>query len=142
MEDFYKRKSLAEMTQEEWESLCDGCGRCCFRKYITGYGKREKVHFTRVACDLMDLKTGQCRNYQNRFKIIKDCLQLTKDNVGKFDWLPQSCAYRLLYYKQPLPLWHPLITGRKESVREAGIFIENGIHESQVNECDWDEYEI
>jgi len=142
MEDFYKRKSLAEMTQEEWESLCDGCGRCCFRKYITGYGKREKVHFTRVACDLMDLKTGQCRNYQNRFKIIKDCLQLTKDNVGKFDWLPQSCAYRLLYYKQPLPPWHPLITGRKESVREAGIFIENGIHESQVNECDWDEYEI
>ena len=142
MEDFYKRKSLAEMTQEEWESLCDGCGRCCFRKYITGYGKREKVHFTRVACDLMDLKTGQCRNYQNRFKIIKDCLQLTKDNVGKFDWLPQSCAYRLLYYKQPLPPWHPLITGRKESVREAGILIQNGIHEHEVDECDWDEYEI
>ena len=130
------------MTQEEWESLCDGCGRCCFRKYITGYGKREKVHFTRVACDLMDLKTGQCRNYQNRFKIIKDCLQLTKDNVGKFDWLPQSCAYRLLYYKQPLPPWHPLITGRKESVREAGILIQNGIHEHEVDECDWDEYEI
>ena len=142
MPEFYKTKSLSELSPEEWESLCDGCGRCCFRKYITGYGKREKVHFTRVACDLMDLKTGQCRNYQNRFKIIKDCLQLTKDNVGKFDWLPQSCAYRLLYYKQPLPPWHPLITGRKESVREAGIFIENGIHESQVNECDWDEYEI
>ncbi|MBQ8012824.1 MAG: YcgN family cysteine cluster protein [Treponema sp.] len=138
----FKPKSLAELTPEEWESLCDGCGRCCYRKYITGYGKREKIHYTRVACDLMDLKTGKCRDYENRFKIIKDCLQLTKNNVSQFDWLPETCAYRLVYEGKPLPDWHPLISGRKESVGEAGILIQNGIHESEVDECDWDEYEI
>ena len=139
---FYETKSLSEMTREEWESLCDGCGRCCYRKYVTGYGKREKTHFTRVACDLLDLKTQKCRDYENRFSLIKDCLQLTKNTVGKFDWLPETCAYRLLYYKQPLPEWHPLVSGRAESVREAGIVIQNGVHERDVNEADWDEYEI
>ena len=139
---FYETKSLSEMTREEWESLCDGCGRCCYRKYVTGYGKREKTHFTRVACDLLDLKTQKCRDYENRFSLIKDCLQLTKNTVGKFDWLPETCAYRLLYYKQPLPEWHPLISGRAESVHEAGIVIQNGVHERDVNKADWDEYEI
>ena len=138
----FKPKSLAELTTEEWEALCDGCGRCCYRKYITGDGKREKIHYTRVACDLLDLKTGKCRDYENRFKIIKDCLQLTKNNVSQFDWLPETCAYRLVYEGKPLPDWHPLISGRKESVGEAGILIKNGIHEHEVDECDWDEYEI
>jgi len=138
----FKPKSLAELTPEEWEALCDGCGRCCYRKYITGYGKREKTHFTRVACDLLDLKTGKCTDYENRFKIIKDCLQLTKNNVSQFDWLPETCAYRLVHEGKPLPDWHPLISGRKESVGEAGILIQNGIHEHEVDECDWDEYEI
>lgn len=142
MKDFYRTKSLAELSPEEWEALCDGCGRCCYRKYITGYGKREKIHYTRVACDLMDLKTGKCRDYENRFKIIKDCLQLTKNNVAQFDWLPETCAYRLVHEGKPLPDWHPLISGRKESVGEAGILIQNGIHEHEVDECDWDEYEI
>ena len=142
MPEFYKTKSLSELSPEEWESLCDGCGLCCYRKYITGYGKREKTHYTRVACDLLDLKSGKCRDYENRFKIIKDCLQLTKNNVSQFDWLPQTCAYRLLYEGKPLPDWHPLLSGRKESVREAGIMIKNGIHEHEVDECDWDEYEI
>jgi len=142
MPEFYKTKFLSELSPEEWESLCDGCGLCCYRKYITGYGKREKIHYTRVACDLLDLKTGKCRDYENRFKIIKDCLQLTKNNVSQFDWLPETCAYRLVYEGKPLPDWHPLISGRKESVGEAGIMIKNGIHESEVDECDWDEYEI
>ena len=95
-----------------------------------------------MACDLLDLKTGKCTDYENRFKIIKDCLQLTKNNVSQFDWLPETCAYRLVYEGKPLPDWHPLISGRKESVGEAGILIQNGIHESKVDECDWDEYEI
>ena len=95
-----------------------------------------------MACDLLDLKTGKCLDYENRFKIIKDCLQLTKNNVSQFDWLPETCAYRLVYEGKPLPDWHPLISGRKESVGEAGILIQNGIHEHEVDECDWDEYEI
>lgn len=140
--DFYKTKPLSEMSDEEWETLCDGCGKCCYRKFVTGYGKREKLHFTRIACNLLDLKTGKCHDYENRFSIIKECRQLTKNNVGKFDWLPETCAYRLLYYKNPLPPWHPLVTGRKESVREAGIMIQNGVHECDIGNDDWSEYEI
>ncbi len=140
--DFYKTKSLSEMNEEEWEALCDGCGNCCYQKIITGYGKREKVHFTRIACNHLDLRTGKCNEYRNRFAVAKNCVRLTKKNVGLCDWLPETCAYRLIYEGKPLPAWHPLISGRKESVGEAGILIQNGIHESEVDECDWDEYEI
>lgn len=140
--DFYKIKELSQMNEEEWEALCDGCGNCCFQKIITGYGKHEKVHFTRIACNLLDLKTGKCSNYCNRFALAKNCVRLTKKNVGMCDWLPETCAYRLLYYKRPLPAWHPLITGRRESVMEAGIPITGGVHESDVDEEDWKDYEI
>lgn len=139
--DFYKTKSLTELSEEEWEALCDGCGNCCYQKIVTGYGKREKLHFTRIACDLLDVQTGKCSDYENRFKIIKACIHLTKNKVGTFDWLPQTCAYRRLYYKQPLPDWHPLVSGRKESVREVGVQIKNGIRESDATD-DWRQYEI
>ena len=139
--DFYKTKSLSEMNMEEWEALCDGCGNCCYQKIITGYGKREKVHFTRIACNLLDLKTGKCSDYCNRFVLAKNCIRLTKNNVGKCDWLPETCAYRLLYYKRPLPDWHPLVSGRKESVQEYGVPIQNGIHECDAGD-DWKSYEI
>ena len=140
--DFYKTKSLAEMSKEEWEALCDGCGNCCFQKIVTGYGKRKKVHFTRIACNLLDLKTRKCSDYCNRFTVAKNCVRLTKKNVGICDWLPETCAYRRLYYKQPLPTWHPLVTGRADSVKELGVLIQNGVHESDVDETEWKLYEI
>lgn len=140
--DFYKTVPLSKMSDSEWELLCDGCGLCCFRKFITGRGKRQKTHFTRIACDLLDLKTGKCTDYENRFKKQAECVHLTKNNVGRCDWLPESCAYRRLYYKQNLPDWHPLVSGRAESVRESGVQIQNGIHECDVDEADWEEYVI
>ncbi len=140
--DFYLTKRLCEMSDAEWEALCDGCGKCCYRKFITGHGKNTKVHFTRIACDLLDLKTGRCSDYENRFKKNKDCSRLTKNNVGRCDWLPETCAYRLLYYKRPLPDWHPLVSGSSDSVKEAGVMIKNGVHEKDVSEDDWEDYEI
>ena len=139
--DSFIAKPLAELTAEEWEALCDGCGRCCYRTFITGRGKREKICPTRIACDLLDVQTEACTDYANRFKRAKDCVRLTKHNVGRCDWLPQTCAYRLRYYTRPLPDWHPLVSGRAETVREAGIPIPNGIHERDAGD-DWERFVI
>lgn len=140
--DFYKTKSLAEMTAEEWEALCDGCGKCCYRKFITGRGKRERLHFSRIACDWLDVKTGKCTCYAERFLKNPECIELTNKNLSEFNWLPETCAYRLLAEGKPLPFWHPLVSGDENSVRKAGILIPDGVHESDVDEADWEDYEI
>lgn len=138
--NFWQTKSLLEMNEQEWEALCDGCGKCCYRKYIQGRGKREKLYYTRVACNLLDVQTGKCSNYLNRFKIEKDCTKLTKKNLPDFSWLPQTCAYRLLYEGKDLPEWHPLISRDLHSVVRAGVLIGNGVHEKDV--IDWFEFVI
>ncbi|MBQ0050913.1 MAG: YcgN family cysteine cluster protein [Treponema sp.] len=137
-ENFYKTKNLMEMSDEEWEALCDGCGKCCFRKFIEGHGKKTRLYYTCIACDLLDLNTGLCSDYENRFKLNKECTHLTKKNVKEFSWLPDTCAYRLLYEKKELPEWHPLISKDKDSVKKARIQIKNGIHEKDVE--DWEDY--
>ena len=139
---FYKTVPLSKMNSAQWEALCDGCGLCCFRKFITGRGKNTKVHFTRIACDLLDLKTFRCTDYENRFARQKECSRLTKKNIGLCDWLPQTCSYRLLHNRQSLPDWHPLVSGSEDSLKESGILIKNPVHESDVQDDDWHEYEI
>lgn len=119
------------MNDVEWEALCDGCGKCCYRKYIQGRGKRERLYYTRVACNLLDVNTGRCRYYIDRFKLESDCTKLTKKNLPDFGWLPKTCAYRLLYEGKPLFDWHPLISHDPESVRKANVLIPNGIHEKR-----------
>lgn len=138
--NFWQTKSLLEMNEQEWEALCDGCGKCCYRKYIQGRGKREKLYYTRVACNLLDVETGKCTNYPNRFKIEKDCTKLTKKNLPDFGWLPQTCAYRLLYEGKNLPEWHPLISQDPHSVARANVLIAHGVHEKDV--IDWCEFVI
>lgn len=140
MTKFWETKSLTEMTTDEWEALCDGCGKCCYRKFIEGRGKREKLYYTRIACDLLDLTTGKCGDYLNRFKLDTECTKLTKKNLPQFGWLPNTCAYRLLYEGKPLFDWHPLISGNPNSVKLADIQIANGIHEKDV--IDWFEFII
>jgi len=139
--DFYKTKSLQEMTDEEWESLCDGCGMCCYRKFIDGHGKKTKLYYTSIACNFLDLKTGLCSDYCNRFKLNKECIHLTKKNVTEFNWLPETCAYRLLYEGKEIPSWHPLVTGIPLSKNQdfiAQVKIKNLIHEEDVE--DWKDF--
>jgi uncharacterized protein len=120
---FWKTKSLSEMTRTEWESLCDGCGRCCLNKLEdedTG-----RFLYTKAACKLLDLKTCQCTDYPNRASRVPDCVTLTPKIVGDLGWLPKTCAYRILDEGHDLPWWHPLVSGRAETVDEAGITVKD-----------------
>lgn len=137
---FWETKKLEEMSQEEWESLCDGCALCCYRKIIDGYLFWKKILNTKVACNLLDCKTCRCMDYDNRFSRQSECIKLDRKKIKKFKWLPKTCAYRLLMEGKPLPQWHPLISGTRESVLNSGICIKDGINEEQAG--DWYGYLI
>lgn len=118
-DEFWKRKSLAEMTRSEWESLCDGCALCCLQKLENE--ETGEIYFTDIACKLLDTDTCRCADYSARVSIVKDCLVLSADEPETFQWLPGTCAYRLVAAGQDLPQWHPLMSGNADSVHEAGI---------------------
>lgn len=123
---FWKTKTLAEMTKAEWESLCDGCGRCCLNK-LEDEDTGEFL-YTRAACKLLDLKTCKCSDYANRHERVSDCVALKPGNIGSLGWLPKTCAYRLLDEGKPLQWWHPLVSGRRETVDEAGITVKGEVY--------------
>lgn len=118
---FWATKTLKQMSQEEWESLCDGCGRCCL--YILHNEETGDVFETDVACKLFDAKRRRCTDYENRSVRVPDCVRLTPQNAEALSWMPETCAYRRLARGQGLPDWHPLITGDRESVVRAGIAV-------------------
>ena len=118
---FWEDKALHELNQEEWESLCDGCARCCMIKIEDG--SSGDVHYTSLTCQLLDLDTCRCTRYPERHELIADCVELTPDTAVRFDWLPVTCAYRRLARGQPLLWWHPLVSGDPQTVHEAGISV-------------------
>jgi len=118
---FWEAKRLDEMSQDEWESLCDGCGRCCLNKLIDD--DTEELHYTMVVCELLDTKKCSCSNYKNRIELVSDCVQLTPENLGEMSWLPPTCAYRRVAEGRPLSWWHPLVSGSAETVHDAGISV-------------------
>ncbi len=129
---FWKRKTLHEMSLEEWESLCDGCGRCCLIK-LEDEDTGEIVH-TRVACRLLNVRTCRCRDYPGRHLKVEDCVSLTPDKARDLEWLPDTCAYRLVARGEDLQWWHPLVSGSADTVHEAGISVrEFAISERRVN---------
>ncbi len=126
---FWRSKTLAEMTPAEWESICDGCGRCCLNKLEdedTG-----RVYYTDVGCRLLDGATCKCTDYGNRSKEVKDCIQLTSDNVRDIQWLPATCGYRLLARGLDLYWWHPLVSGDPDTVHAAGISVRGRVAVSE-----------
>ena len=118
---FWRRKTLAEMTRGEWESLCDGCAKCCLEKLQDD--DTGEISYTEVACRLLDLGTCRCTDYANRKRFVPDCVVLTPRTVARLTWLPSSCAYRLISEGKDLEWWHPLVSGDPETVHRAGVSV-------------------
>jgi len=116
---FWRRKRLEEMTDAEWESLCDGCGRCCLIRLVDEESGESGE--TNLACKLLDVKTCRCSDYANRKALVPDCMKLTPALARSEDWLPATCAYRRLALGKDLLPWHPLLSGDPASVAEAGV---------------------
>ena len=136
---FWRRKRLAEMTPQEWESLCDGCGKCCLIKLEDA--DSGAIHHTNVACHLLDLGTCRCGNYPQRKAIVEDCVVLTPETVGDLSWMPSTCAYRLLAEGKPLAWWHPLVSGDPESVHRAGISVrDRAVTERRVPDAELEDH--
>lgn len=109
------------MTRAEWESLCDGCGKCCLHKLEDA--DTGEVRFTEVACRLLDPDTCRCTRYAERKRLVPDCLILSAARARRTEWLPRTCAYRLLAEGKDLPRWHPLVSGDPQSVHRAGMSV-------------------
>lgn len=135
---FWKTKSLEEMSGPEWESLCDGCGKCCLSKLEdedTG-----DIYFTSVGCRLFDGATCRCSDYANRLARVPDCIGLTPDNVRTIPWLPSTCAYRLVAEGLDLYSWHPLLTGDPDSVHRAGVSMRGRVTANETEMSDPEDY--
>ncbi len=120
-EPFWRTKTLEQMTRAEWESLCDGCGRCCLLKLEdedTG-----DILLTRLACRLLDVGKCRCSNYENRFAQVPDCIEIDPAKVRALSWLPASCGYRRVDEGRDLAWWHPLVSGSPETVHQAGVSV-------------------
>lgn len=128
---FWKTLTLEQMTREQWESLCDGCARCCLHKLEdedTG-----EIHTTNVVCSLLDSGRCRCTRYRDRSRLVADCLVLDPATIHSLDWLPETCAYRLIRDGEDLPDWHPLVSGDRESVHDAGVSVRGwSVSEEQV----------
>lgn len=118
---FWQRKRLDEMDHAEWESLCDGCGRCCMLKLEDE--DTDIVYMTRLSCKLLNIGQCRCSDYENRHERVPDCLSLTPEMVDELGWLPQTCAYRLISEGSDLAWWHPLVSGSAATVHEAGVSV-------------------
>lgn len=116
---FWKTKKLSEMTDAEWESLCDRCGLCCRIKVVNE--ETGAFALTQIACRLLNTRTGLCRYYSSRQKKVKNCIKLKPANIRELFWLPSTCAYRLVDAGFDLPKWHPLKTGDPDSPHKAGF---------------------
>jgi uncharacterized protein len=140
-EPFWKTKKLTEMTTKEWESLCDGCGKCCLMKYEDD--ETNELHFTSIACKLLDDATCRCSDYKNRMEKVDICVKLTPKVVATVDWLPDSCAYRLVHEGKDLYDWHHLKSGNPELVHKHGFSArDRTVSEEVVPEEDVMEYVI
>lgn len=118
-DEFWKHYELDELSDKEWEALCDGCGQCCLVREV----EPDQVTVFNIACGLLDLEKSACSDYANRLSKVPYCSQLTPANIPKFNWLPESCTYRRMHRGEALPSWHPLLTGNRDQMRKEGITV-------------------
>ncbi len=118
---FWKQKALNSLSHEEWESLCDGCGKCCLHKLRDE--DSDEIVFTNVACRFLDLESCRCTHYRERHRLVPSCIRLSAESLRDLACLPVTCAYRLLLEGSDLPSWHPLVSGSNQSVHEAGVSV-------------------
>lgn len=139
---YWERVPLDRMTEQEWEALCDGCGKCCLNKLEDE--DTEELFFTRVACRLFDDATCRCANYANRKSIVPECVVLSPKTLPNIAyWMPPTCAYRLLYDGKTLPDWHPLVTGDPDSTHRAGMSVRGQtLSEAVIPLEDWEDYPL
>lgn len=139
---FWERKPLEKLSKPEWEALCDGCGKCCLNKLEDE--ESGAVALTCVACRLLDDSTGLCSQYPIRHQFVPECIVLTPENLDTHAyWMPQTCAYRLLWEGKELYDWHPLISGNADSVHDAGISVKDRtVPEFEVPVEEWEDYII
>ncbi len=139
---FWERVPLDKMTSQEWEALCDGCGRCCLLKLEDD--ETQEIAFTRVSCRLLDTDTCRCGQYETRKTFVPDCVVLTPKTLDEIAyWMPTTCAYRRLHEGKPLNDWHPLVSGDPASVHEAGVSVKGwAIPEFEIDEDDLEDYTI
>ena len=128
---------LTDLTGEEWEALCDGCGKCCLHKAEDA--DTGRIYFTNICCKLLDKDQGRCTNYAERHSFVPDCVRLTPALLDEIPWLPKSCAYRLRHEERALPDWHYLISGDRESVHRAGESV-RGWTVDEDDGLDWEEH--
>lgn len=133
---FWEDKPLTALSRAEWESLCDGCGKCCLHKLEDE--ETGEIYPTNVACRLLDRRNARCKDYRNRRRLVPDCVRLTPDTLAAIDWLPSTCAYRLVAAGLPLPEWHHLVSGSAETVHEAGISVRGWtVSEDEAGELEY-----
>jgi len=138
---FWKRKTLAQMSQSEWESLCDGCGKCCLQKLEDE--EDGTVYYTDIVCRYMS-EQCKCSKYQDRHELVPNCVWLKPEDVDEFYWLPSTCAYRILSEGRDLPTWHPLVCGDPEIIHAVNISVQHMdlVKDDQVQEDQWQEHVI
>lgn len=138
---FWLITPLHGLTRPQWESLCDGCGRCCLEKLENR--KTGRVFYTCVSCYLLDITSCRCTDYAHRRRLVPNCIRLTPDNIKRIKWLPKTCAYRIIANRGDLPWWHPLVSGDPQTVHAAGVSVQTlAISESTVDQDRMEDYII
>ncbi len=141
---FWQTKRLPEMTPSEWESLCDGCAKCCLLKLEDE--DSGDVAYTRLHCRLLDDGLCRCSDYENRKAKVPDCVILTPKSVSEIKWMPESCAYRRVHEGRGLADWHHLVCGDRNRIHDVGKSImgqtvseDTVLEEDQIDWIiDWD----